>query len=136
MNELATNHEDAFGLSEVIGMLESVINKTFVAGAALLFLFGPEVRVKRTRALQVLHGLRAMAHVINMHRLTKGPSQLLNAKAKSTKSSPQRILMPYQLTRYLDYCSDMLSLLGKIPPRMHKACWTPSLSLPSTISRP
>ena len=91
VNELATNHEDAFGLSEVIGMLESVINKTFVAGAALLFLFGPEVRVKRTRALQVLHGLRAMAHVINMHRLTKGPSQLLNAKAKSTKSSPQRI---------------------------------------------
>ena len=114
VNELATGYEDAFGMSEAVGMLESVINEIIVAGAALLFLFGLEVRVKRTRALQVLHDLRAMAHVIDMHQLTKDPSQLLNPSATPTKSSPQRLLTPYQLTRYLDYCSEMLSLIGKI----------------------
>ncbi len=114
VNELAADHDDAFGLSEAVGMLESVLNEIIVAGAALLFLFSLEVRVKRTRALQVLHDLRAMAHVIDMHQLTKGPSQILNARAAPTKSSPQRILTPFQLTRYLDYCSEMLSLIGKI----------------------
>lgn len=114
VNELATDHDNAFGLSEAVGMLESVINEVIVVGAALLFLFSLEVRVKRTRALQVLHDLRAMAHVIDMHQLTKDPSQILNAKAAPTKSSPQRILTPFQLTRYLDYCSEMLSLIGKI----------------------
>lgn len=114
VNELASDLDNAFGLSEAVGMLESVINEVIVAGAALLFLFSLEVRVKRTRALQMLHDLRAIAHVIDMHQLTKDPSQILNAKAAPTKSSPQRILTPFQLTRYLDYCSEMLSLIGKI----------------------
>ncbi|MDG2131337.1 MAG: hypothetical protein P8K08_25290 [Fuerstiella sp.] len=55
---MATDHEDA------VGMLESVSNAIIVAGAAMVFLFGREVRVKRT---QVLRDLRAMAQVIDMH---------------------------------------------------------------------
>lgn len=94
--------------------IEWVTNEVLLIGAALLFLFSLEVRIKRTRALQVLHDLRAIAHVIDMHQLTKDPSQILNASATSTKSSPKRVLTPYQLTRYLDYCSEMLSLLGKL----------------------
>jgi hypothetical protein len=31
-----------------------------------------------------------------------------------TATSPQRTLTPYQLARYLDYCSEMLSLIGKL----------------------
>lgn len=94
--------------------IEWVTNEVLLIGAALLFLFSLEVRIKRTRALQVLHDLRAIAHVIDMHQLTKDPSQILNESATSTKSSPKRVLTPYQLTRYLDYCSEMLSLLGKL----------------------
>lgn len=70
--------------------------------------------MKRTRALRVLHDLRAVSHVIDMHQLTKDPSQIMNPAAISTKSSPKRVLTPFQLTRYLDYCSEMLSLIGKL----------------------
>jgi len=31
-----------------------------------------------------------------------------------TKSSPQRSMSAFELTRYLDYCIEMLSLAGKI----------------------
>ncbi|MCR9199616.1 MAG: hypothetical protein NXI04_13290 [Planctomycetaceae bacterium] len=111
-----------YGLQEVVKVdgklalsdLEWITNEIILVGAALLFLFSLEVRVKRTRALHALHDLRAIAHVIDMHQLTKDPSQLLNPNAKPTKSSPKRTLTPFQLTRYLDYCSEMLSLLGKL----------------------
>lgn len=112
----------AFGFQEVIRIegriglsdLEWITNEILLLGAALLFLFGLEVRVKRTRALHALHDLRAIAHVIDMHQLTKDPSQILNPNARPTRSSPKRVLTPFLLTRYLDYCSEMLSLLGKL----------------------
>ena len=114
INELVKSHTEAFTFSDVITLIESGINEIIFAGAALAFLFSLEVRVKRTRALRALHDLRAVAHVIDMHQLTKDPSQILNADARPTKSSPKRVLTPFQLTRYLDYCSEMLSLIGKL----------------------
>ena len=113
-NELLKTHDESFGAAETLAVLESATNEIIVAGAALLFLFSLEIRVKRTRALRTLHDLRAMAHVIDMHQLTKDPSQILSANTSPTKSSPERVLTPYQLTRYLDYCSEMLSLIGKL----------------------
>ena len=53
-------------------------------------------------------------HVIDMHQLTKDPSQLINSAEQRTASSPARSLTPFQLTRYLDYCSELLSLVGKL----------------------
>lgn len=103
-----------FGLTEAVPLIDSAINDVIMIGAALLFLFSLEVRVKRTRALKALHDLRAISHVIDMHQLTKDPSQILNTKAQPTASSPQRTLTPFQLTRYLDYCSELLSLVGKL----------------------
>jgi hypothetical protein len=47
-----------------------------------------------------------------MHQLTKDPTSVL--KAGATKSSPKRDLSPYELMRYLDYCTEMLSLTGKL----------------------
>lgn len=111
-----------FGISELwqadqevltLGLLDSILNEVIIVGAALAFLFSLELRAKRTRALKTIHDLRAIAHVIDMHQLTKDPSQILNPSAKPTKSSPKRVLTPYLLTRYLDYCSEMLSLVGK-----------------------
>ena len=111
-----------FGISELwqadqevltLGLLDSILNEVIIIGAALAFLFSLELRIKRTRALRAIHDLRAISHVIDMHQLTKDPSQILNPSAKPTKSSPKRVLTPYLLTRYLDYCSEMLSLVGK-----------------------
>lgn len=129
INELQQAHDESFGLAETIGLLESVTNEVIIAGAALAFLFSLEQRIKRTRALQTLHDLRAVAHVIDMHQLTKDPSRILNAGAIPTRSSPERTLTPFQLTRYLDYCSEMLSLVGKLA-----ALYAQSLSDPIVVA--
>lgn len=113
VTELLQTRGQEFSVADTITLLEAATNEIVIAGAALLFLFSLELRVKRTRALRTLHDLRAMAHVIDMHQLTKDPSYILRGGA-STKSSPKRVLTPYQLTRYLDYCSELLSLVGKL----------------------
>jgi len=114
INELSKARTENVGFADTMSAIDAATNEVIVVGAALLFLFSLEVRVKRTRALQVLHDLRAMAHVIDMHQLTKDPSRILNQGAPTTRSSPKRMLTPFQLTRYLDYCSEMLSLIGKL----------------------
>jgi hypothetical protein len=48
-----------------------------------------------------------------MHQLTKDPTTLLTPGAP-TASSPQRAMNEFQLTRYLEYCAEMLALMGKI----------------------
>ncbi len=106
--------ETTFDIDDFITMFEAGCNALVVLGAALFFLLTVESRIKRQRALAALHELRAMSHVIDMHQLTKDPSQVLSHAGPRTRSSPQRSLTAFQLTRYLDYCSEMLSLLGKL----------------------
>jgi hypothetical protein len=104
---------ETFSLGELIQILEAGINDIILIGAALFFLFTFETRVKRGRALTALYELRAIAHVIDMHQLTKDPSKVL-MKRVVTPSSPELSLNAYELSRYLDYSSEMLSLVGKI----------------------
>lgn len=94
--------------------LEAAANAVFLLGAALLFLVTLESRIKRSRVLTAVNELRAISHVIDMHQLTKDPSQVIVGVGNRTRSSPQRTLTAYQLTRYLDYCTEMLSLVGKL----------------------
>ena len=105
--------EEMFGLFEFVQVLESGINDIVLIGAALFFLLTLETRVKRRRALKDLHELRSLAHVIDMHQLTKDPDVVL-AERRATPSSPGRALTPYDLSRYLDYCSELLALIGKL----------------------
>ena len=48
-----------------------------------------------------------------MHQLTKHPERVAGG-GPDTPSSPKRQLTPFELTRYLDYCSEMLALLSKL----------------------
>jgi hypothetical protein len=100
-------------LIALLQVSEAGLNVTILLGAAVLFLATTEVRIKRGRALKAIHELRALAHVIDMHQLTKDPEQLL-ANMTHTPSSPKRTLNAPELIRYLDYCSEMLSLIGKL----------------------
>ena len=102
-----------FDLVALVQVSEAGLNIFLLLGAAILFLVTAETRIKRRRALKAIHELRALAHVIDMHQLTKDPERLL-ARRKKTPSSPQQSLSPAELGRYLDYCSEMLSLIGKI----------------------
>ena len=96
----------------VLQGLEAAANLVVLLGAALFFLVSIEVRLKRRRALAALHELRSIIHVIDMHQLTKDPSTAVSVGGK-TASSPARTLSRFELTRYLDYCSEMLSLDGQ-----------------------
>jgi len=110
---LAKRPTGSLDLAQLVQLMESAINDTLLIGAAIFFLATIETRVKRHRALKALHELRAIAHIIDMHQLTKDPEGILAPHA-ATESSPRRVMTAFELNRYLDYCSEMLSLIGKI----------------------
>ena len=97
----------------ILANVETEIDFMILIGGATFFLWTLENRYKRWRALQALHELRSVAHVIDMHQLTKDPDRILEGD-KNTSSSPEFRMTGYELRRYLDYCSEMLSLTGKI----------------------
>lgn len=100
-------------LGAFVQLLESAINDVVFLGIAIAFLVTIEGRLRRREALRALHELRSLVHIVDMHQLTKDPDHFLPDRA-TTASSPARTLTPAQLTRYLDYCSEMLSLVGKV----------------------
>jgi hypothetical protein len=97
----------------VLQGIEAALNIVALMGAVVFFLVTIEDRLKRRRALKALHELRSIIHVIDMHQLTKDPSSMVSV-AGNTPSSPARMLSSYEITRYLDYCSEMLSLTSKV----------------------
>ena len=101
------------GVWEFLQGIESLINDIVFLGIAIWFLFTLETRVKRRRALDAIHELRSIAHIVDMHQLTKNPEHLLSGEL-DTMSSPVRSMTRENLGRYLDYCSEMLSLTSKL----------------------
>lgn len=103
----------AISFPELVQMLEAATNELVLIGIAVVFMITWERRIKRRRALRAIHELRSLAHIVDMHQLTKDPAhrQFL---VEATSASPERGLSPAQLSRYLDYCTEMLSLIGKI----------------------
>ena len=100
-------------ISNILSLSESLFNDLILIGAAIFFMVTIETRVKRHRASKLLNDLRVIAHVIDMHQLTKDPGMLLDP-TKNTQNSPKRKLSKFELQRYLDYCSEALSLVGKV----------------------
>ena len=100
-------------LAQFIQVLESAINDVVLIVAAVFFLGSIETRFKRERALRSIHELRAIAHVIDMHQLTKDPEWVLDRGTESAVLPP-RSMTAFQLSRYLDYCTEMLAITGKI----------------------
>ena len=105
--------DDTDSLGELLQMADAGFQLLFVVGATIVFLTTLEARVKRRRCLRAIHELRSIAHIIDMHQLTKDPDRLI-MPGPDTKSSPQRTMSAFELNRYLDYCTEMLSLSGKV----------------------
>jgi hypothetical protein len=101
------------GFSETAQGVEAAVNNLVFVAIAIYFLLGIETRIKRARARAQLHVLRSMAHVVDMHQLTKDP-ETRHAGATDTASSPKRDMTPFLLTRYLDYSSELLAILSKV----------------------
>jgi hypothetical protein len=100
-------------LAEFVQAVEAGINDVVFLGVAVFFLLTIEGRLKRRRALVSLHEVRSLVHIVDMHQLTKDPERLMSAEP-DTASSPERPLPPGSTGRYLDYCSELLSLSSKV----------------------
>lgn len=105
--------KEVFHSTEFIQALDAGMSAIVLIGATVFFFVTLETRIKRRRALKALHELRSVSHVIDMHQLTKDPERLMH-HGQDTKSSPKRTMTEFELSRYLDYCSEMLSLTGKV----------------------
>lgn len=74
--------------------------------AVVVFLVTLETRLKRSRAVAAILELRSLAHIIDMHQLSKDPDAPAGpAGAKYTRA---------ELLRYLRYCTELLALVSKI----------------------
>ena len=100
-------------VAEFLQGLDAAINEVVFIGIAAFFFFTLETRLKRHRAMKAIHELRSIAHIIDMHQLTKDPERITGTPtdAEAAAKRPQN---PAELIRYLDNCSDLLALISKI----------------------
>ena len=108
-------HYDGFDMraTSFVQILEPAMNIAVLVGIGVVTLGRLEIRYKRAKALDALHELRSIAHVVDMHQLTKDPHRESEA-LPDTAHSPKQSLPGPLLERYLDYCSEMLSLTAKL----------------------
>jgi hypothetical protein len=92
---------------------EAALNALVLGTFGFFALINLETRLKRQRVLEKLHELRSLIHVIDMHQLTKDPVAI-RGDFQKTDHSPERNFDSAELERYLDYCSEMISLTGKL----------------------
>ncbi len=104
--------EAEIGFVDLVHTFEAAVNDLIFICLAIFFIVRVERRLKRQRALDMLHRLRSLAHIIDMHQLTKDPDSVSNQHR--TASSPVRDLTPYELNRYFDYCSELLAIISKL----------------------
>jgi hypothetical protein len=113
--------------SDWVQSLEAIVNDAVFVGVAVYFLLGLESRRKRARALAALHVLRSLAHIVDMHQLTKDPDRIVSGP--STPSSPARTMSAFELTRYLDYSTELLAIISKVA-----ALYVQELADPVTVA--
>ena len=101
------------GYTDFVQAMDAALSTLVFLGATLFFLVTLENRLKRRKALTALHQLRSVAHIVDMHQLTKDPERLASPEP-DTASSPVRPLTGSELGRYLDYCSELLSVISKL----------------------
>jgi hypothetical protein len=104
---------DVEGIGSLFQTVESATQNLIFLALAIYFLMTLEARLHRRISLQALHRLRSVVHIVDMHQLTKDPERVLTP-GMSTASSPQRRLTRFELARYLNYCSELLSLSSKL----------------------
>lgn len=109
----STTEEGPTRRFEWLPLIESTINDVVFAAIAVFFLYALPNRLERGRMLRVLHRLRSLAHIVDMHQLTKDPERL-RPDFQATPNSPDLNLTRDELQHYLEYCSELFSLIGKV----------------------
>jgi hypothetical protein len=94
-------------VSDLMQMLDASFNLIILAIAGFVFIYNYETRRKTSRIIESVNKLKCIAHLIDAHQLTKDPLSISYNEKKHD-------LTEYQLGLYLDYCSDLLSLVNKL----------------------
>ena len=103
---LSTTFSDFGSFAQAV---DAGVNDIVLLSLGIFFLVGIERRIKRRRVLHALHELRSLAHIADMHQLTKDPEGF----AAGTTGA-DRPMTRLDLARYLDYVTELLSLVSKI----------------------
>jgi hypothetical protein len=96
----------------VLHFLDEAKGSAAILTAAGVFLVTLETRLKRRRAVQAVHELRAVAHIIDMHQLAKDPDRLHHPTQPVNVAG--RPMDADAMGRYLHYCTELLAVLSKI----------------------
>lgn len=99
-------------LNKVYHLLDAAKGGAIYLAAFALFFITLEVRLKRRKALQAVHELRALAHVIDMHQLTKDPDRMGEKDGPVLPSGEP--MSAEQIGQYLHYCTELLALVSKV----------------------
>jgi hypothetical protein len=108
----ATRSDQATFMQTVLQFLDEAKGSAAILTALAVFLVTLETRLKRRRALQAVHELRAMAHIIDMHQLTKDPDRFGHPTQPIIVSN--RPMDADAMGRYLHYCTELLAVVSKI----------------------
>lgn len=95
--------------AELAQGLEASVSNVVFFGVAIVFILSLETRAKRRIALRGLNELRSIAHVIDMHQLTKDPPT-----ARRLDSTQESIMSRIEMAQYLDHCSELLAVTSKL----------------------
>ena len=104
---------DVQGIGGLLQAIEAAAQDLIFLSLAVYFLFTVENRLRRRASLRALHRLRSIVHIVDMHQLRKDPEHLI-APGNRTPSSPECCMTRFELVRYLDYCSELLSIASKL----------------------
>jgi hypothetical protein len=96
----------------VVEFLDATKGSTALIVAAVVFLYTLEPRFKRRRALRALHELRGLAHLIDMHQLSKNPTDIGRPVVSLVVAG--RPLDAESMRLYLHYCTELLAVVSKI----------------------
>jgi hypothetical protein len=100
-------------LGALLQTVESAGQDLIFFSIAVYFLLTLESRLDRRQSLHSLRRLRSIVHIVDMHQLTKDPEHLLSP-GQRTPSSPEQRFTRFELARYLDYCTELLSISSKL----------------------
>jgi hypothetical protein len=101
------------GVPAFVQFLDAALETVALLGGGAIFLWTIESRIKRAKLIRAVHELRSLAHIIDMHQLTKSPDQYQKEQHR-TAASPEVKYDLYQVRRYLDYCSELLAMVSKV----------------------
>jgi hypothetical protein len=107
-----TRGDQAPLVQTVLQFLDASKGSAAILAALAVFLVTLETRLKRRRAMQAIHELRAMAHIIDMHQLTKDPDRFGHPTRPIMVSGRQ--MDADAMSRYLHFSTELLAVVSKI----------------------